>query len=348
MAHKKITSLVSILAAGLVLLSCAFGDNADVVPSLFERDNQLIYVAGRYNQHACMWITNGSQTARIMLPELPGTTASYGTGIARADNGIVVIGACDIGGNFYPVLWINGIMYQLPGTTTSSYIYALAVYRNNIYAAFSNGGYGCLWVDGVLTTLPVPAGATGSSAMSVAVEKGHVIVGGSVTVGGQQPCVWIDGVCRVLSNAGISSVNYVAWDNGHWYASGAAAPSTAAWWFDGGAYTGLYTGGGTNRAWGIYLYEGTPYLCGQIEGITAVIWVAGQTRIMSQYTSAALGIRVYSDAMSGQTVLVTGYDMTTGISAATLWINGSPVTLDQYGVAGDTMGNAITPGPNFW
>ncbi len=339
------------LAAVVVFTSCAFGDNADVVPTI-AADEQIIYVAGQYNQHACVWIVNGTLSTRIMLDEIPSTLRSRASGLIVTDKGVITVGYCELGATYVHVMWVNGAVTQLSSLTSvnTSYTSAIVAYNGKPYVALTAGDAAYMWTDGVLIKLPLPAGATGSKAMGIAVENGHVVVGGEVKVGSPfyNACVWIDGACLVLdqSLADDTEIFSVARHNGHWYAAGTSRDTNiAALWIDG-AYVQVDPLV-SSLAIGVHVHDGVPYVCGRLN-TNAYVWAGGQKQMLSSADSEAYAVLVYDSPIYGRNVIVAGRADDAGTMAAVVWINGSPVQLDKMGTNDHTSAWAVAFGPKFW
>ncbi len=342
------------VAACVLLSSCAFGDNADVVPTV-AADDEVMYVVGRYNIHACMWIMDGALMKRIMLPELSGTSESWAMSVIVKGKDIVISGVC-MSGTYYNVLWVNGALVRLTATSSPYDMYTSGVVRRDgkLYATVTHGGatgMAGVWVNGTVMNLPLPPTATESKALCIAVDDNHVIVGGAANVidTNFHACVWVDGACTVLETTSFTptEIYSVGWHDGHWYAAGNSTASTlATLWIDG-AYVRVNPVSTSNLV-GMHVHDGVPYTCGHQNNI-ACMWAGTQKlTLTSASPSEAYGILVYDSTRYGRNIIVAGRADDAGTMAAMLWINGTGLQLDKAGAVYVTDARAVAFGPRNW
>ncbi len=345
------TLIVMALALGLLESSCAFGDAEDVVPSVSEHDNQVMYVAGRYNQQACMWTTNGVITHRTMLPLYPGTGQSWAMAIAVVHKSVTIFGYCQAAGLYYPVLWINGELNVLSNTGNANDTFKSDIVERDgaVYIAMTINDTASVWKNGIIIPLPKPAGVSYSRGACIAVENGHVIVGGAVDNGQFHACVWIDGECIILDNTAFTTTDVysVGWNQGHWFAAGLAGSATnASLWIDG-AYVKLDSSG-SGYVLGMHVYNGLHYMCGSVNNI-ARLWAGNYMQILTPVSpSDANDVLVYESPTYGKRIIVAGRADDGGTMAAMLWINGTGLQLDKAGISYATDARAVAFGPKLW
>ncbi len=336
--------------ACLVLSSCAFGDKEDVVPTV-SGEERAVYVAGRYNDHACLWIVDGSMPARFMLAETPGTDSSLAQKVI-VDNGVIYVsGSCYISGVRYPMQWIDGVPTMFAAANVLFAYNSLAVHNGHVFVPGQSGMNACLMVDGKPTILPLANGMVTAFATSVAVNDTHIVVGGYQQDGGMTnfACQWIDGTPMILDSQ--SYVFAVKMENGLVYAAG-SWNIVPVMWIDG-ARTILdpSTAGEVND---MVIRNGIPYMVGTGSGSDrGFLYIGGVTRqtlCANPGYASARGLEIFDDAMTGRNILFVGMLYNGSQMSAILSVNGSIVALDNYGAFGTNLTEAwsVTLGPRLW
>ena len=80
------------------------------------------------------------------------------------------------------------------GQTTTVYVSGATAIPNAAYSYVAT-----YWVNGAATVLPLPSGATGSSATGIAVSNGDVyVVGNAVEAGGDTAAYWVNDTLETL------------------------------------------------------------------------------------------------------------------------------------------------------
>ncbi len=346
----------TVLAACISLSSCAFGDKEDVVQALTADDN-VIYVAGRYNTHACLWVVQGSSYSRVMLPEPPGSTQSAAMAIIAAQGRIMASGWYSIAGTAYPALWVNGAAVPFPAGGNSMTVIngaSLAADRDRICIAAVVNNKAAMILNGITMLLQEPSGTMYSYAYSATFDGPRVVVGGLVNNGpNDRACAWIDGLYSTIDTSGINSAAYgVKVYNGHLYAAGYTNSTNAALWIDGVFYQ--VSPGDNAGIYGFDMLDGIPCMAGRYVNVNnyATMWIGGRDgkQVLSPTSgnATALGVFACPNGPGGASVMVAGRQDDSGIATAYLWINGAAFKLDGYGITDNTEARAVTVGPKIW
>ncbi len=334
------------VAACVLLSSCTFGDNADVVQYL-NPEEQALYVAGRVGSQACLWIVNESTSLKYILPVPPTTVSSYARGVA-VDRGRVIVSGCySTGAATIPIIWINGVMYPYPDLSTAGTApgNGLAMKDGVFYVAAISNANAMIIVEGAPVPLRVPPGTTASFAFCVAADADHVYVGGQIQTATVHAALWIDGEPVILDNSGsVSLANCVESHMGHVYVGGHLG-GNACMWVDGSLVS--YNVAGTINS--IQVVDGVVYASGQVSGTTGALWIGGPGNRI-QYTGApsdTTSTTVITGGPQGRMMISTGRYDDAGNMTAALWINGALIKLDAGGVMDNTEARAVALGPRL-
>jgi uncharacterized membrane protein len=219
-------------------------------------------------------------------------------------------------------------------------------------------------VNGAATVLPLPSGATGSSATAIAVSNGDVyVVGNAVEAGGDTAAYWVNDTLETLptpSGWTDSLANAITVSGSDVYIAGNAYDSstgteTAVYWVNGTPEVLPLPSGTTISEGNAIAISGSDvYVAGGAwDSITAnstiaAYWVNGTLETLPP-PSGAIESQANAIAVSGGNVYVAGYGQNTstlsqsgGITTiAAYWVNSTLETLPLPSGAIESQANAI-------
>ena len=264
-----------------------------------------IYLAGYYQNanydNFAYTLINGVQT------DLPAPTGGFdATPLSMTVSG----GKTYVSGSYFDsdgwaraCYWVDGAVRKLDGLAgrdedQTDYVHSITVSDNKIYTA---GNYAkdynsvpCYWVDGTLTTLALPAGATFGGAYSIAVSGGKIYVAGYAYQSNKRvPGYWLDGTFVPLG-----------------------IPDGAVLQINIGMRIAV-----ADKVYvmGTYLLNSVYYPC---------VWADGNRTELAFDASASKGAYGTSMTVADGKVYVAGYSITDNRNKACYWADGTRTDLD--------------------